>query len=184
MKNLEKMTSKELKVIAKELKVPTWWNLSKAALIDGIKRAQAKTDEETQQDAAQKAAEYKAMAAYDKDWKKYTDTYNPLEFIEKFRAGEITIEDEEPVAEKPKRRNRKASARVEDPKPETKADETPATTEQPTPKRGALIEYDGRSQNICKWGEELGISPNTLYGRLYKMGWTVERAFTTPGKKK
>lgn len=49
----------------------------------------------------------------------------------------------------------------------------------PTPKRGALIEYDGRAQNICKWGEELGISPNTLYGRIYKMGWTVERAFTT-----
>ena len=181
MKNLEKMTSKELKVIAKELKVPTWWNLNKAALIDGIKRAQAKTDAETQQDAAQKAAEYKAMAAYDKDWKKYTDTYNPLEFIEKFRAGEITIEDEEPANEKPKRRNRKTSAtKVED----SKTEETPATTEQLAPKRGALIEFDGRSQNICAWADELGISPNTLYGRLYKMGWTIERAFTTPGRKK
>lgn len=49
----------------------------------------------------------------------------------------------------------------------------------PTPKRGALIEWNGKAQNICKWGEELGISPNTLYGRIYKMGWTVERAFTT-----
>lgn len=51
--------------------------------------------------------------------------------------------------------------------------------EQPKPKRGALIEYNGKAQNICAWGKELGISPNTLYGRIYKMGWSVERAFTT-----
>lgn len=51
--------------------------------------------------------------------------------------------------------------------------------EQPLkPKRGALIEWNGKSQNICKWGEELGISANTLYGRIYKMGWPVEKAFT------
>lgn len=48
----------------------------------------------------------------------------------------------------------------------------------PSPKRGALIEYNGKSQNICAWGEELGISANTLYGRLYKLGWSVEKAFT------
>lgn len=54
----------------------------------------------------------------------------------------------------------------------------------PTAKRGALIEFDGKSQNICKWGEELGISPNTLYGRIYKLGWPIEKAFTTPGKKR
>ena len=56
------------------------------------------------------------------------------------------------------------------------------SVEKPKPKRGALIEFDGKSQNICKWGEELGISPNTLYGRIYKMGWSVERAFTTPAR--
>lgn len=54
---------------------------------------------------------------------------------------------------------------------------------KPTPKRGALIEWNGKAQNICKWGEELGISPNTLYGRLYKMNWSVEKAFTTPARK-
>lgn len=53
----------------------------------------------------------------------------------------------------------------------------------PTPKRGALIEWDGKSQNICKWAEELSISANTLYGRIYKLGWTIERAFTTKGRK-
>lgn len=55
---------------------------------------------------------------------------------------------------------------------------------KPTAKRGALIEFEGKSQNICAWGKELGISPNTLYGRLYKMNWSVEKAFTTPGKKR
>lgn len=52
----------------------------------------------------------------------------------------------------------------------------------PTPKRGALIEWNGKAQNICKWAEELGISANTLYGRLYKLGWTVDKAFTTKRK--
>ena len=51
-----------------------------------------------------------------------------------------------------------------------------------TPKRGTLIEYNGKSQNICAWAKELGISANTLYGRLYKLGWTVEKAFTKGGR--
>ena len=54
---------------------------------------------------------------------------------------------------------------------------------RPTPKRGAQLEYDGRSQNICAWAKELGISANTLYGRIYKMGWSIEKAFTTPSRK-
>ena len=69
-------------------------------------------------------------------------------------------------------------------------DDKPADTDskseqikRPTPKRGAQLEYDGRSQNICAWAKELGISANTLYGRIYKMGWSVEKAFTTPSRK-
>lgn len=50
--------------------------------------------------------------------------------------------------------------------------------------RNAQIEYDGRSQNICAWAKELGISANTLYGRIYKMGWSVEKAFETPPRKR
>lgn len=45
MKNLEKMTSKELKALAKELHVANWWNLNKASLIDGIKRKQIVNNE-------------------------------------------------------------------------------------------------------------------------------------------
>lgn len=37
MKNLDEMTSKELKELAKELKVTNWWKLSKAAIIHEIR---------------------------------------------------------------------------------------------------------------------------------------------------
>lgn len=50
------------------------------------------------------------------------------------------------------------------------------------PKRGQLIEYNGKSQNICAWAKELGISPNTLYGRLYKLRWPIEKALSRKKK--
>lgn len=52
------------------------------------------------------------------------------------------------------------------------------TKEQLKPKRGQLIAYNGKEQNICAWAKELGVSANTLYGRIYKLGWSVEDAFT------
>ena len=157
MENLREMKVAELKEIAKNLKVANWWTLNKATLIEKIE---------------EKEEEEKLLDYYDKNWRNYTERYNPVEFIDKVRSGKIKLEDEESEVKEDQQ-----------PEPEIKKDEeTPATTL--TPKRGALIEYDGRSQNICAWGEELGISPNTLYGRLYKMGWTVERAFTTLSKKK
>ena len=75
-------------------------------------------------------------------------------------------------------------------KPEPKAEEnlvpmpgveklSDLKTEYAKPKRGQLIEYNGKTQNICAWAKELGISANTLYGRLYKMHWSIEKAFTT-----
>lgn len=183
MKDLREMTAKELKEIAKEMKISNWWNLKKDVLIAKIEEKQNMTDEEKQIEAEQKAREDAAMEIYNKDWRKYTARYNPVEFIEKFRAGEIDLDDEETeeldevMAEEDKLPEA-TNEEKEDESPETETSE-----EQPKPKRGALIEFNGKSQNICKWGEELGISPNTLYGRIYKMGWPVERAFTTPARK-
>lgn len=82
--------------------------------------------------------------------------------------------------ETPKEKPVAKPAAKETSKPATKADDEDLLT----PKRGALIEFNGEEKNICAWAEELGISPNTLYGRIYKLGWSVERAFTTPSKKK
>lgn len=280
MKDLREMTSKELKEIAKEMKISNWWNLKKAVLIEKIEEVQNMTDEEKQAIADQKAKEDAAIKEYTKNWSKYTKRYNVLEFIEKWRSGEIVLESEttteEPVEEETEKPEEVTPE--ETPEPETKENKdeiiakeniknaydwivggsensvtdgemsqeefdswiandafdeilneamsskyeadsaggkAPAAMKRvrksickeyllslfkaddyeinieikeqeghkPTPKRGALIEFDGRSQNICAWGEELGISANTLYGRIYKMGWSIERAFTTPPRK-
>lgn len=47
-------------------------------------------------------------------------------------------------------------------------------------KKGAMIEYNGRSQNICSWARELGVSANTLYHRIYYKKMTVQEAFELP----
>ena len=88
------------------------------------------------------------------------------------------------------------SDEIEKPEESDKVDtppelEKPVTPENPKgddpngkikPKKGAQLEFNGKSQNICAWAKELGISANTLYGRIYKMGWPVEKAFTTPAR--
>lgn len=272
MKNLNEMTVKELKEIAKEMKISNWWNLKKDVLIEKIEEQQNMTDEEKAVEDAKKAEENAAVAEYSKNWRKYTKTYNVGEFLEKWKSGEITLEDETEEVE--------TEETVEEEKPveETKENngwekiakenienayhwnvggyensvsdgemtqeefdewikneaintiyqeaittkytgescggkapsemrfagkkfcmeyiiellkndgydvEMPEIKEghKPTPKRGALLEFDGKAQNICAWGEELGISPNTLYGRIYKMNWSIEKAFTTPARK-
>lgn len=66
--------------------------------------------------------------------------------------------------------------------PETAEEET--VEEESTKKpRGKQIEYNGKSQTLNKWADELGFTPQTLYARLYISNWTVEKAFTTPSKR-
>lgn len=98
--------------------------------------------------------------------------------IERIIAFEAAQEVEEPEEEI-------RGPEVETTEEEEKTDEQPEAEEviPPTPKRGQPIEWNGKAQNICAWAEELGISANTLYGRLYKLGWTVEKAFTTKGRR-
>lgn len=59
-----------------------------------------------------------------------------------------------------------------------KIDPEKISIEKEKPKRGQLIEYNGKSQNICAWAKELNKSANTLYSRLYILGWDIEKAFT------
>lgn len=46
-----------------------------------------------------------------------------------------------------------------------------------------LITWNGRTQCVVEWAEEIGISPPRVYQRL-EAGWTVERALTTPVRAK
>lgn len=152
MKNLNEMTSKELKEMAKGLRISNWWNLKKAVLIKKIEEANALLEEDPEE-AKQQAWEREREENPDADLQGFSNEWD----------------EAHPREEAPEKPKKKAKAKP--------------TFDGSTPKRGALIEYDGKAQNICAWGEELGISANTLYGRIYKMGWSVERAFTTPSRK-
>lgn len=62
-------------------------------------------------------------------------------------------------------------------------DESEITEEKPKRKQD-LVEYNGKTQNLSQWAKELGIPGQTLYARLRISNWPVEKAFTTPTKKK
>ena len=83
------------------------------------------------------------------------------------------------IAEQAKEKAKKAKSKSI--KKESKKTETcPETTQKLSekPKHGGLIEYNGKSQTISKWSKELNKPIQTLYGRLYILGWPVEKAFT------
>lgn len=287
MKELREMTSKELKEIAKELKVKNWWNLKKAELIVEIEKIQNMSEEETAEREEEIEKENKLFEHYQKHWAEYGPKNDFVKFLKKYKAGKIQLigeenpVKEEPIEEKPIEVETEEPTEVKPERPtkikaiqnkdeliakknienaynwiiggndnamidgemtqeefdnwitndafneildeamnskyelDCAGGEAPAAMKRvrksilkgyllglfkadgykinveikdqeghkPTPKRGALIEFDGKAQNICAWGKELGISPNTLYGRIYKMGWSVERAFTTPSRK-
>lgn len=43
-----------------------------------------------------------------------------------------------------------------------------------------MITYKGRTQCLADWSKELGFSHETLRGRIFKHGWSIEKAFETP----
>ena len=51
-------------------------------------------------------------------------------------------------------------------------------------KKGNRVErkltFKGKTQSMSEWTRELGFKKNTLDNRLNKLGWTVERALSTP----
>lgn len=44
------------------------------------------------------------------------------------------------------------------------------------------ITFAGKTQNLTQWAIELGFNRGTLTYRIDKLGWTIERALTTPIK--
>lgn len=42
-----------------------------------------------------------------------------------------------------------------------------------------IIEYNGERHYLTEWAKILGIRQDTLWRRIYKMGWSVEKAFCT-----
>jgi len=44
-----------------------------------------------------------------------------------------------------------------------------------------IIEHNGLSMCVTDWSRKIGIKPRTLHARLYTLGWSIEKAFNTPG---
>lgn len=42
------------------------------------------------------------------------------------------------------------------------------------------IEFDGEIKTLAEWGREYDINPSIVYGRMYRLGWTIEEALNTP----
>ena len=47
-------------------------------------------------------------------------------------------------------------------------------------RRNVVITYNGKTQTLLEWVEELGLDYKRVHNRLFKLGWTFERAITTP----
>jgi len=47
-----------------------------------------------------------------------------------------------------------------------------------------IIEINGEKKCLAEWIESLGVSPSTIRDRIYKLGWSEERAITTPVAKR
>lgn len=50
--------------------------------------------------------------------------------------------------------------------------------------RNVRITYKGESLVLQDWAERLNLPRNTLWNRLVTLGWDVDRAFTTPPRRK
>lgn len=185
MANLNEMTSKELKELAKELKVKGWWSLSKSALIEEIEKIQNASEEETAERNEQLAKEDKLFEHYSKNWTKYGPKNNWTDFLKKYNAGKIEL-IEDIFAES----NEEPAESIEeivgqDTIEEQERDEKPVAPKEKKSRgaKGKQIEFNGKSMNLNDWAKELGMTRQTLYARLYIQNWDVEKAFTTPGRK-
>lgn len=49
-------------------------------------------------------------------------------------------------------------------------------------RRNNMVTYKGQTKCLAEWSDILGIKRYTLFGRISKLGWTVEKAFETPVK--
>jgi hypothetical protein len=56
-------------------------------------------------------------------------------------------------------------------------------TEQANNRRDNVnLNYMGRTQTLAQWADELGLNRGTLWSRLNKHNWSVERALSTPAR--
>ena len=174
---MENKTIKELKEIAKDLKVKNWWNLSKAKLIEEINKINNMSEEEKAAMAEERKKEEELFKHYQKNWTKYGPKNDWTKFLRDYKAGKITliigmaevVEDEEPttppetqnellkdISEKSNINNKRANKKLTE------------------------LTYKGQTKSIREWAEELNMPWPTLYDRVNRNGWSVKDAIEIP----
>jgi len=63
-------------------------------------------------------------------------------------------------------------------------DMTLAEALQKPPQQPLQYTYKGETHPLAEWGRRLGIHPNTLRFRITKLGWSIQKAFTQPPRKR
>jgi hypothetical protein len=46
-----------------------------------------------------------------------------------------------------------------------------------------MLTFNGKTMTVAEWARETGINDGTLRARLFHMGWSIEKALTTPTRK-
>lgn len=49
--------------------------------------------------------------------------------------------------------------------------------------KNVIISYNGESMTLKEWARKLGIKNTTLHNRIHYLGWSIDKAFTTPVRK-
>lgn len=46
-----------------------------------------------------------------------------------------------------------------------------------------ILTFNGKSMTLTEWAEQLSMSVQTIHSRLFRSGWSVERALTQPPRR-
>lgn len=46
-----------------------------------------------------------------------------------------------------------------------------------------FLEHAGKRQTVAEWSDETGLAYNTIIARIHRLGWSAERALTTPPRR-
>lgn len=181
MKKLNEMTTAELKKVAKDLGIKGYSKMKHNEIVEAINETnvdleefyanKAETTESTETTETAETVEKKPKTTYlgeiPEDWPKKKVNAWKKHYREFFAEGGETVEE--------------VTEEMEAWSPEYDA----AANKPKTTKR--TFEYNGKTQSLHAWAKELGITPQTLYGRIVIKGMTVEEAIETPiskGRKK
>jgi len=47
-------------------------------------------------------------------------------------------------------------------------------------RNNVFLEFNGKKQTVAMWEREIGVSKGVIYGRIFRYGWSVEKALTIP----